>query len=74
MKLIADYFRNYVNFSGRTSRRDFWLTVLCLFLLTLPIYIILMIFPCGSFSGSISGYSVSMNLFCSSVRLRVPVF
>ena len=43
MKLIADYFRNYVNFSGRTSRRDFWLTVLYLILITLPIVIILLI-------------------------------
>ena len=39
MKLIADYFRNYVNFSGRTSRRDFWLTVLCLFLINMAILI-----------------------------------
>ena len=39
MKLIADYFRNYVNFSGRTSRRDFWLTVLYLFLSNMAILI-----------------------------------
>jgi len=28
MGLISDFFKNYVNFSGRTSRKDFWLTVL----------------------------------------------
>lgn len=49
MKLIADYFRNYVNFSGRTSRRDFWLTELYLFLVTLPIVIILEIKVFGAF-------------------------
>ncbi|MCR5360617.1 MAG: DUF805 domain-containing protein, partial [Bacteroidales bacterium] len=54
MKLIADYFRNYVNFSGRTSRRDFWLTVLYLFLLTLPINIILMIVAYGAVHTAVS--------------------
>lgn len=49
MKLIADYFRNYVNFSGRTTRRDYWLTVLYLFLVTLPIVIILEIKVFGAF-------------------------
>lgn len=39
MKLIADYFRNYVNFSGRTSRSDYWLTSFYLFLIALPISI-----------------------------------
>ena len=62
MKLIADYFRNYVNFSGRTSRRDFWLTVLYLFLLTLPINIILMIVAYGAVHTAVSsGVDIGNN-------------
>lgn len=38
--LLVDYFKNYANFTGRCSRRDFWLTYLMIFLITLALVLV----------------------------------
>ncbi len=41
VNLISDFFKNYINFSGRTSRKDYWLTVLLLLIVSLVLGAIL---------------------------------
>ncbi len=45
VNLIKTFFSKYFDFSGRTSRKDFWLTWLCLFLLTIVIGAITLVLP-----------------------------
>ena len=45
VNLIKTFFSKYFDFSGRTSRKDFWLTWLCLFLLTIVIGVITAVVP-----------------------------
>ena len=42
MKGFVDYWKNYFNFKDRTSRKDFWMTVLFLFIIS---FVIGLIFP-----------------------------
>lgn len=35
IEAFKEYFTRYVDFKGRTSRKTFWLTVLCLFLISI---------------------------------------
>jgi len=43
VNLISDFFKNYINFSGRTSRKDYWLTVLLLLIVSLVLGAILQV-------------------------------
>ncbi|MBR2196145.1 MAG: DUF805 domain-containing protein [Salinivirgaceae bacterium] len=45
VNLIKTFFSKYFDFSGRTSRKDFWLTWLLLFLLTIVIGVITAVVP-----------------------------
>lgn len=65
MKGFVDYWKNYVNFKDRTNRKDFWMAILFIFLITLVINII---FPgttetaSGSFSYSASAVASIWSL------------
>lgn len=37
---IGSYFKNYVNFSGRASRSEFWYSTLFIFLVAIPLYVV----------------------------------
>ena len=43
--LIKTFFSKYFDFSGRTSRKDFWLTWLCLILLGIVIGVVTVLVP-----------------------------
>ncbi|MBQ1550635.1 MAG: DUF805 domain-containing protein [Bacilli bacterium] len=57
MKGFVDYWKNYFNFKDRTSRKDFWMTVLILVIINV---VINLIFPGASETTSNSfNYSLS---------------
>ena len=43
MKGFVDYWKNYFNFKDRTSRKDFWMTVLFLVIIKVMPYLLLML-------------------------------
>ena len=45
VSLIKTFFSKFFDFSGRTSRKDFWLTWLCLILLGIVITVITALVP-----------------------------
>lgn len=49
VSLLKTFFSKYFDFSGRTSRKDFWLTILWLFLIGIVIGVITAILPIIAF-------------------------
>ena len=49
MKGFVDFWKNYFNFKDRTSRKDFWMTILIMFLIS---FVIGLIFPGTSSTSS----------------------
>ncbi|MBO7494921.1 MAG: DUF805 domain-containing protein [Salinivirgaceae bacterium] len=49
VNLLKTFFSKYFDFSGRTSRKDFWLTILWLFLIGIVIGVITAILPIIAF-------------------------
>ena len=45
VNLLKTFFSKYFDFSGRTSRKDFWLTILWLFLIGIVIGVITAVLP-----------------------------
>ena len=58
MKGFVDYWKNYFNFKDRTSRKDFWMTILFIFIIS---FVIGLIFPgTSSTSGNSFEYHASV--------------
>ena len=69
--LIKTVFSKYFDFSGRTSRKDFWLTWLCLILLGIVICVITAIIPVLLFISWIYGLIILIpSLAIGARRLR----
>lgn len=71
VNLIKTFFSKYFEFSGRTSRKDFWLTWLCLILLYIIIGVITTIIPALVFILAVFGLIVLIpSLAIGARRLR----
>ena len=71
VSLIKTFFSKYFDFSGRTSRKDFWLTILCLFLLGIVIGVITTLVPVLMFiSWIFSLLTIIPSLAMGARRLR----
>ena len=71
VSLIKTFFSKYFDFSGRTSRKDFWLTWLCLILLGIVIGVVTMILPVLLFISWVYGLIILIpSLAIGARRLR----
>ena len=71
VSLIKTFFSKYFDFSGRTSRKDFWLTWLCLILLGILIGVVTMILPVLLFISWVYGLIILIpSLAIGARRLR----
>ena len=71
VSLIKTFFSKYFDFSGRTSRKDFWLTWLCLILLGIVICVVTMILPVLLFISWVYGLIILIpSLAIGARRLR----
>ena len=69
--LLKTFFSKYFDFSGRTSRKDFWLTILWLFLIGIVIGVITAIIPVLLFISWIYGLIILIpSLAIGARRLR----
>ena len=69
--LIKTFFSKYFDFSGRTSRKDFWLTWLCLILLGIVMGVVTMILPVLLFISWVYGLIILIpSLAIGARRLR----
>lgn len=71
VSLIKTFFSKFFDFSGRTSRKDFWLTWLCLILLGIVIGVVTMILPVLLFISWVYGLIILIpSLAIGARRLR----
>lgn len=70
MKGFVDFWKNYFNFKDRTTRKDFWLTVLIYYLIT---FVLGMIFP-GTSEVTENSYNFQMSTVSSiwSIATIIP--
>jgi len=70
MKGFVDYWKNYFNFKDRTSRKDFWMTILFIFIIS---FVIGLIFPgTSSTSGNSFEYHASVVASIWSLATFIP--
>lgn len=62
MGFYADFWKNFFNFSGKTNRMDFWLTVLVNVIIFVVLFFILGVTVDAGFGASAAGYFVSWTL------------
>ena len=69
MKGFVDYWKNYFNFKDRTSRKDFWMTVLFLVIINI---VINLIFP-GSSKTTSNSFNYSFSAVASIWSLATVI-